>query len=111
MPADIFSQDQKSVQQKLLVINSYLPHRSGKQDSVAGEIQSSLKKELEQHGYEVAVISEPRASGLQTARQMNAAFYAEGYFRSSSNGNLSIFTQIYNPDTGNIIDAVSVSDE
>lgn len=93
-----------------IYIGSFLSYKSKEDTSNRDAVLEKLKKELSQSGFEVIILSGNNSENLKTAREDNGKYYLSGYYSRKPNGNLLIYGHIYNPDKGNIIDALNVSD-
>ena len=94
----------------IIYIGQFLPYKSKEDQANRDLIQEKLSAELTAKGFEVRVVNGSNADNLRTAKDNNAKFYLSGYFTRKPNGNILIYGHVYNPDKGNIIDALNVSD-
>jgi len=94
----------------LIYIGNFLPYKSKDEPANRELILEKLKSELAAKGFEVRTLSGNNADNLKTAKDNNAKFYLSGYYSRKSNGNILIYGHVYNPDRGNIIDALNLSD-
>ncbi len=81
--------------------------------SLGAIIRNDLQQRLEQDGFRVLRLEvRNREEALAQARAKGARFLVGGsYSRSSARANLSLYAQIYDPDTGHLIDAYHITDE
>ena len=93
-----------------IYIGTFLPYKSKEDVANRDLILENLKSELTAKGFEVKTLTGSNAENLKTAKDNNAKFYLSGYYTRKPNGNLLIYGHIYNPDKGNIIDAMNISD-
>lgn len=91
-------------------IGTFLPYKS-KEDAASRDlILENLRAELKAKGFEVKIVAGNNSDNLKAAKDNNVKFYLSGYYTRKPNGNLLIYGHIYNPDKGNIIDAMNISD-
>ncbi|MDX1959584.1 MAG: TonB-dependent receptor [Leptospiraceae bacterium] len=96
------------------VLISNFQSMDGKQNSATEKIiQEKMQKKLAESGYEVSQSTgNTIASRLNFAKENNVKFLLEGYYeKKSPESNLNLFVQVYDPNTGKIIDAYSVTDD
>lgn len=93
-----------------IYVGQFLPYKTKEEPANRDLILENLKTELVAKGYDVRVANGNNADNLKTARDNNAKFYVSGYYSRKPNGNILVYGHIYNPDKGNIIDALNVSD-
>ncbi|HRG46013.1 MAG TPA: TonB-dependent receptor, partial [Leptospiraceae bacterium] len=93
-----------------IYIGTFLPYKSKEDVANRDLILENLKSELTAKGFEVKTLTGSNAENLKTAKDNNAKFYLSGYYTRKPNGNLLIYGHVYNPDKGNIIDAINISD-
>ena len=94
----------------LIYIGNFLPYKSKDEPANRDLILDKLKSELAAKGFEVRTLAGNNSDNLKTAKDNNAKFYLSGYYSRKSNGNILIYGHVYNPDRGNIIDALNLSD-
>lgn len=74
-------------------------------DSIKNQIQLEIKKNLERYGYNVELLdSQDNSQNIKVSPK--DGYYIGGYVRKTKT--LEIYGQIYNPETGTIIDALNV---
>ncbi|MBP7284198.1 MAG: TonB-dependent receptor [Leptospiraceae bacterium] len=95
---------------KIIYIGNFLPYKSKEEPANRDAVLEKLKTELAQNGFEVKTLSGNNSENVKIARDNNAKYYLSGYYSRKPNGNILIYGHIYNPDKGNIIDALNVSD-
>lgn len=95
---------------KIVYVGNFLPYKSKEEPIQRDMIQEKIKNQLEGSDLQIVFVDQSNTENLRKARENNAKFYVSGYYSRKQNGNLIIFGHIYNPDTGNIIDALNVSD-
>ncbi len=94
----------------VIYIGPFLPYKS-KEDLANKElILENLTAELKAKGFEIKTLNGTNSENLKTAKDNNAKFYLSGYYSRKPNGNILIYGHVYNPDKGNVIDALNVSD-
>lgn len=94
----------------VIYIGNFLPYKSKEEPANRELILEKLKTELTAKGFDVRTASGSNSDNLKLAKENNAKFYLSGYYSRKSNGNLLIYGHVYNPDRGNIIDALNLSD-
>lgn len=94
----------------LIYVGQFLPYKSKEDLPNKESIQEKLNAELKAKGFEVKTLTGSNADNLKVAKDNNAKFYLSGYYGKKPNGNLIIYGHVYNPDKGNIIDALNISD-
>ncbi len=98
-------------QTKTVLIGPFKVFKSTKEPNIEEKIQNSIKDELIKKNYQIEVTdSIDREKNLKQAQKNGYWNYVEGYYQRNENGNLEIFIQIYNPETGNLMDVISISD-
>lgn len=107
----LLPQESKRVGKKVAISN-FRPRNSQNEESVSNKIQDELAKSFSNLGYPTQKIN---ASGFQDgiakAKKSDAAYLIDGYYkRSERTNNLNIYTQIYDPKTGFVIDAYNITD-
>tara|TARA_Y100001937_G_scaffold23899_1_gene34223 strand:- start:263090 stop:266014 length:2925 start_codon:yes stop_codon:yes gene_type:complete len=96
--------------EKTVVIGPFQPYQSTVSNELQTDIRGRLELLLSQNGYQVYFARAQTLEGaLQEARQYGAAYLVSGFYRQGKI-NLEVFGQIYNPETGYVIDAINVSD-
>ncbi|HMW04081.1 MAG TPA: TonB-dependent receptor [Leptospiraceae bacterium] len=94
----------------IIYISNFLPYKSKEEATNRDSILENLKNELTAKGFEVRIINGSNSDNLKVAKENNAKFYLSGFYGRKPNGNLILYGHIYNPDKGNIIDALNLSD-
>ncbi|MCE9501419.1 MAG: TonB-dependent receptor plug domain-containing protein, partial [Leptospira sp.] len=80
---------------------------------VEKDINDDLKFRFEKSGFLVTGSDEPdRKERIRTAKDQEALYYFEGFYKSSADKNsLTIYGQLYNPETGFLVDSIQYSSE
>ncbi|MEQ8351821.1 MAG: TonB-dependent receptor plug domain-containing protein [Leptospiraceae bacterium] len=95
---------------KTVLIGPFSPYGNGKNLQLQTDLRTKIRLGLEKDGYTVIFARTRTLEGaMAEACQSNAAFLVSGYYRTGKI-NLELFGQIYDPDTGYVIDAVNVTD-
>jgi len=98
--------------QKSVYLPLFLPYKSEKNSALADKIFLAVESNFKKSGYTVIKgKSNSLAESLENSKKENAYILVDGFYKKSGNGNLSIYGQIYNPETGFMIDALNVTDE
>ncbi|MBK8394843.1 MAG: TonB-dependent receptor [Leptospiraceae bacterium] len=106
----IFSQE-THINSKIIYLNHFSPYKSQKSDAIEKKIFKKLEEGFLTNGFEVKESNTNLKSILINAKQGGGKFVIDGYYKSTENGGINIYSQIYNPDTGYMIDALNVTDE
>ena len=93
-----------------ILIGPFQPYESDIDLQLQTDIRSAIKQKLNEHGYNVIFArTRTRESAMKEAAASNADFLVSGYYRNGAI-NLELFGQIYDPETGYVVDAINVSD-
>ena len=106
----LYSQE---VVSKLVLIGKFQPQDSESSQNLENEIQSILLKKVQSSGFTALPSKGLSVSErISEAKQANARFLLEGFYnKKNPESNLNLYIQVYNPDTGQILDAYSITDE
>ncbi|HMV45726.1 MAG TPA: hypothetical protein PKD50_24605, partial [Leptospiraceae bacterium] len=105
----LYSQTKEGSLSKVVVLGDFNPYKSEKNPAIENQIKESMKSNLESNKFQVTVASGSLQDNMNYAKQKDAAFLIEGFYTSGTETkNLSVFIQIYNPNTGYMIDAISI---
>ena len=106
----LYSQE---VVSKLVLIGKFQPQDSESSQNLENEIQSILLKKVQSSGFTALQSKGLSVSErISEAKQANARFLLEGFYnKKNPESNLNLYIQVYNPDTGQILDAYSITDE
>jgi len=98
---------------KTVYIGSFQPHESDRNSNIEKEIQSTLNKKIQGSGLNpVDSTKSTTSERLTEAKQANARFLLEGFYnKKNSDSNLNLYIQVYDPESGQMIDAYSITDE
>ncbi|HMV42899.1 MAG TPA: TonB-dependent receptor plug domain-containing protein, partial [Leptospiraceae bacterium] len=110
LTTSLFAQENQN-KSKIIYITHFNAYKSQKSDSISNKIYKSLEEDFKSLGYEVRESNTDLSSTLKTAKANNSMFVIDGYYKLNETGGLSIYSQIYNPDTGYMIDALNITDE
>ncbi len=104
---------QETPSKKVISLSIFQPFNSEKNSKTEALIFESLKTNFSSNKFSVTPTNSSNLSdNLNYAKKSGANFLVEGYYQSGSDSkNLSIYIQIYNPETGFMIDAISIVDE
>lgn len=70
----------------------------------------AIEQNLQKNGYRVMTSdADSRQLRLENAKIQKSGYLAEGYYKKNTENNLELFIQIYDPATGKVIDALSIS--
>ncbi|MCB1192021.1 MAG: TonB-dependent receptor [Leptospiraceae bacterium] len=112
MVTSLWSQDAVKENNKKVLISQFRPHGSQSDNGVSEKIQNKLINGFSGIGYDTHKSNATNFSeGMSDAKNASAGYFVDGYYkRSAKNNNLNIYVQVYNPETGNLIDAYNVTD-
>ena len=104
---------QQVTQSKTVYIGNFQPHESDRNSNIEKEIQSTLNKKIQGSGLNpVDSTKSTTSERLTEAKQANARFLLEGFYnKKNSDSNLNLYIQVYDPESGQMIDAYSITDE
>ena len=99
--------------QENIILSSFQPFESEKNPETEKEIHSILSEKIRNSGF---TVQSPEGISLSerlaAAKQSKAYLLIEGFYsKKNPDSNLNLYIQLYNPETGKIIDAYSVTDE
>jgi outer membrane receptor protein involved in Fe transport len=96
--------------EKKISLSKFSEFKSNSNLPLQNKIFAQLKTKLSTSGFLVKEgIGQDLNARLNSAKKDGASFHIEGFFKRDANDNLSIYIQIYNPETGFVIDAVNQS--
>lgn len=104
----LFSQEKTN--SKLVYIVGFKNYKTASNSDYTNRISSSLETNLSNAGFQIKKV-DSLPEGLKQAKQENASFLINGFYKKSENNNLNLYGQIYNPETGYVIDALNITDE
>ncbi|MCB1303778.1 MAG: TonB-dependent receptor [Leptospiraceae bacterium] len=95
---------------KTIMLARFQPYQSGSAPEIDAAVRQAMQRFLEAAGYRVVRSGSLTLQGaIEDARGSGADFVLSGYYRRGQI-NLELFGQIYDPETGRVIDAINVSD-
>ncbi len=101
----------QDITNKLVLITPFEPFQGSPKPEISKKIESSLIEKL-QNNWDVQSSSGANLKErLQNAKLRKAQFLIEGFYKKKEGENLNLYVQIYNPDTGYVIDAVNQTTE
>ncbi|HRG74016.1 MAG TPA: TonB-dependent receptor [Leptospiraceae bacterium] len=106
----ILAQDTQN-KSKTIYLTHFNPYKSQKSDAMANKIFSNLEESFKANGFEVKESKSDLKTTLAIAKGNGAKFVVDGYYKLYESEGVNIYSQIYNPDTGYMIDALNVTDE
>lgn len=94
---------------KTVYIGSFQPHESERNSNIEKDIQLTLSKKIQGSGLNpVDSTKSTTSERLTEAKQANARFLLEGFYnKKNSDSNLNLYIQVYDPESGQMIDAYS----
>ncbi|MEM7184104.1 MAG: TonB-dependent receptor [Spirochaetota bacterium] len=108
----MFSEGRLQKSSKTVGLSRFSPYKTSKSTKHEENIYNNLRKYLQAQGYTVAEIKGATdGKKQQDAKSRGSHIYIDGYYEISSNENLNLYIQIYDPDTGYVIDASNITDE
>jgi len=96
---------------KVIYINHFSPYKSQKSELISNKIFKRIEDNLKSNGFEIKESKSDLKTLLLQAKTDKAKFVVDGLYKLNEGDSLSIYSQIYNPDTGFMIDALSITDE
>lgn len=110
--SEIISQTKK-INSGIIYLAPFTSFKSPENSIISNKIYSSLEKRLSHLGFRVVNSKGKNLNlNLQDAKEAKAIFYVEGlYKKTSQSENLNLYGQIYNPETGFLIDAINVEED
>lgn len=108
----LFSQEAEKGQTKSIALSPFSSTEDSESNIFREQIHNKLKKKFIEKGYQVIELSEKNLSqNLQNAKLIKAKFLISGFYKKGgSDSNLSIYGQIYDPETGFVVDAFNLTD-
>ncbi len=97
--------------QKTIILNQFSPYKSKKSQSIEEKIRMKLKRRFNEQGFDVKETSEDVKFLLPQAKKNGAFLVITGFYRFNESAGINIYCQIYNPETGFLIDALNATDE
>jgi outer membrane receptor protein involved in Fe transport len=95
---------------KKVFLTRFAAFKSNANPTIQNKIFEKLKTKLQSSGFEVEEIPvETLSSRLEYSKKNKGFFLVDGYYKKQEKENLNIYIQIYNPETGYLIDAVNQS--
>ena len=107
---NISSQENQS-SSKIIYLNHFSAYKSAKSDSISNKIFKSLEESFKANGFDVRESKSDLKTTLATAKANGAKFVVDGLYKLNEPEGVNVYSQIYNPDTGYMIDALNVTDE
>ncbi len=99
----LYSQENKS--QRIIYIGNLKPYNTNKDNNLESQVNKSLESKLTKQGFTVKFLNNDLKTNLNEAKKEKDSILVEGYYRRDKVGNIVLYTQIYNPETGTMIDA------
>ena len=97
-------------EKKIILLGEFRSAQGPENPALARQIREKVKLPLIRNGFVVRFLpATSPARALRAAKDQGAWFYIGGYYRRNARGNLEIYGQIYRPDPGYVIDALSAS--
>jgi iron complex outermembrane receptor protein len=97
----------------LILVAEFSPTEGEANLSMGQELQSEFLRKISNSGFQAQKSTRATLSSrLEEARSLNALYLVEGnYERSSLTSNLNLYLQIFDPDSGQLVDAYSLNDD
>ena len=106
----IFPQETQN-KSKTIYLTHFNPYKSQKSDAIANKIFLNLEESFKANGFDIKESKSDLKTTLAIAKGNGAKFVVDGYYKLYESEGVNIYSQIYNPDTGYMIDALNVTDE
>ncbi len=107
---EIFSQESQN-NSKIIYLTHFNPYKSQKSESISNRIYTNLDESFKVNGFDVRESKSDLKTTMITAKANGAKFVVDGYYKLNEPDGVNIYSQIYNPDTGLMIDALNITDE
>jgi hypothetical protein len=106
-------QTQEISTSKNIYIGNFQSHESDSNTNIEKEILSRLTKKIQSSGFTPITATKANTNErIEEAKKANARFLLEGYYnKKSPDSNLNLYVQVYDPESGKLIDAYSITDE
>lgn len=96
---------------KKIYLTTFQPFEMQAEPAIENQIQQSIQEKLAQKGYQVTNSSEKDVTRTLTKAKKDGFLVISGYYRRNKFGNIALYAQIYNPQTGYVVDALQISDD
>ncbi|HNF16921.1 MAG TPA: TonB-dependent receptor, partial [Leptospiraceae bacterium] len=101
----VYSQELSDFSKKA-VISGFEAYKSVPNEKTAASIYAGMEEQLKSSGMRLEkAVGSTLKERLEYAKKNGAGYLIEGYYRKSEDGTLNIYGQIYDPQTGRLIDA------
>ncbi len=109
---EILSQKKKQ-NSNIILLSPFSSFKSQENQQISNKVYDALEKRLKGFGFQVRKSTGKNlAEELQEAKEAKALFFVGGYYKKlSQTDNLNLYGQIYNPETGFLIDAINVEED
>jgi outer membrane receptor protein involved in Fe transport len=107
--SSLFSQEKKN---NLITLGNFQAIEQSISKESSKQLVETISRVFIAQGYSVKQLeSQNLSDNLQTSRNLNSIYYIDGYFfKKDIHSNLYLYAQIYNPETGYLIDAFNLTD-
>lgn len=112
LPFLYLNSEEKNLSHKIS-LSEFKNHDSESNPAIEKEIMESLENKLRGTGYSsIHTKGNSLDERIASAKTTGSLFHIEGFYDFHGvGGNLNVYMQVYDPDTGSIIDAYTVNDE
>jgi outer membrane receptor for ferrienterochelin and colicins len=94
-----------------IVIGTFQPYNSDLNPDIQETINKQLSLAFRENNYEVFQNDNSIETNLDKYKSDDSVIYITGNYNKSSNSTLNLYCQIYDPNTGYIIDAINITNE
>ncbi|MCB1192312.1 MAG: TonB-dependent receptor [Leptospiraceae bacterium] len=92
-------------------MSEFSPYQAQENSELSKDLYQKIKSNLENNNYQVEQAnSKDLSQNLKQAKDKNAFLLVDGYYSKNDIGNLLFYSQIYNPQTGYVTDALAATD-
>ena len=94
-------------------IGNFQPYKSSADNALAEKISDEVIKNFKSKGIEAKKFGQYSSvpEALAKIKTEEGAIFLSGYYKKNKDENLEIFAQVYNPESGFVIDALNVTEE
>ncbi|MBE7411287.1 MAG: TonB-dependent receptor [Leptospiraceae bacterium] len=109
--SDLYSEDEKPTN-KIACLSEFTNFESTENKKLSEQIYSKISEVLNSKKMQIKKIIETKIEDkISSTKKENCHFLVDGFYKKLENENLQLYSQIYNPETGLMIDAFNITDE
>lgn len=114
LPISFFAELSAAPEERTILLGDFAPFQKAPDPALADLISRFIARQLTEAGFAVErrPVRVPHAfkEDLAYARSKGSFLYVSGYYRKQERGGVDLYAQIYNPESGSVIDAYSVAE-